>query len=114
MEFIPLGNSDARLIELVVHNDDRGNFARTWCVNSVLEQGIDFRPVIHGNSRHGAGDAFSTRAKSRFKAGSLHNKTHSRRHCRFAIPKRVAALSANDAGWPLLADRNFWPGKRGS
>ena len=21
---------------------------------------------------------------------------------------------ANDTGWPLLADRNFWPGKRGS
>ena len=29
-------------------------------------------------------------------------------------PETVAALSANDAGWPLPADRNFWPGKRGS
>ena len=28
-------------------------------------------------------------------------------------PETVAALSANDAGWPLLADRNFWPGTRG-
>jgi hypothetical protein len=25
MKLIPLGNSDARLIEFVVHNDDRGN-----------------------------------------------------------------------------------------
>jgi dTDP-4-dehydrorhamnose 3,5-epimerase len=29
-------------------------------------------------------------------------------------PETVAALSANDAGWPLLADRNFRLGKRGS
>jgi dTDP-4-dehydrorhamnose 3,5-epimerase len=49
MKFIPLGNSDARLIELVVHGDDRGSFARTWCVNSFLEQGIDFSPV-QGNT----------------------------------------------------------------
>jgi len=29
-------------------------------------------------------------------------------------PETVAALSANDAGWPLLADRNFRLGKRGN
>jgi dTDP-4-dehydrorhamnose 3,5-epimerase len=29
-------------------------------------------------------------------------------------PETVAALSAKEAGWPLLADPNFWPGKRGS
>jgi hypothetical protein len=28
-------------------------------------------------------------------------------------PETVAALSANDAGGPLPADRNFLPGKRG-
>jgi len=49
MKFIPLGNSDARLIELVVHNDDRGAFARTWCANSFSGQGIEFSPV-QGNT----------------------------------------------------------------
>jgi dTDP-4-dehydrorhamnose 3,5-epimerase len=45
MNFIPLGASDARLIELVVHADARGDFARTWCAKSFAEQGIDFHPV---------------------------------------------------------------------
>jgi dTDP-4-dehydrorhamnose 3,5-epimerase len=49
VKFIPLGNSDARLIELFAHVDDRGSFTRTWCANSFSEQGIDFRPV-QGNS----------------------------------------------------------------
>jgi dTDP-4-dehydrorhamnose 3,5-epimerase len=49
MKFIPLGNSDARLIELAVHVDERGSFSRTWCANSFLEHDIDFRPV-QGNS----------------------------------------------------------------
>lgn len=40
-----LGDSDARLIELVVHADARGEFARTWCARSFAEQGIDFSPV---------------------------------------------------------------------
>jgi dTDP-4-dehydrorhamnose 3,5-epimerase len=49
MKFIPLGSSDARLIELVVHVDERGSFSRTWCANSFSEHDIDFRPV-QGNS----------------------------------------------------------------
>jgi dTDP-4-dehydrorhamnose 3,5-epimerase len=49
MKFIPLGNSDARLIEIVVHGDDRGNFARTWCAKSFFEERIDFQPV-QGNT----------------------------------------------------------------
>lgn len=49
MKFIPLGGSDARVIELVVHADDRGNFTRTWCADSFAEHGINFRPV-QGNS----------------------------------------------------------------
>jgi dTDP-4-dehydrorhamnose 3,5-epimerase len=49
MKFISLGNSDARLIELVVHGDDRGAFARTWCASSFEKQGIEFSPV-QGNS----------------------------------------------------------------
>jgi dTDP-4-dehydrorhamnose 3,5-epimerase len=50
MKFIPLGQSDARLIELVVRVDDRGSFTRTWCADSFAAQGIDFRPVQGNNS----------------------------------------------------------------
>jgi dTDP-4-dehydrorhamnose 3,5-epimerase len=49
VKFIPLGSSDARLIELTVHEDTRGSFTRTWCAASFAEQGIDFIPV-QGNS----------------------------------------------------------------
>ncbi len=49
MKFVPLGSSDARLIELTVHRDTRGNFTRTWCAASFSEHGIDFVPV-QGNS----------------------------------------------------------------
>jgi dTDP-4-dehydrorhamnose 3,5-epimerase len=50
MKFIPLGQSDARLIELVVRADERGSFTRTWCADSFAEHGIDFRPVQGNNS----------------------------------------------------------------
>lgn len=82
MKFIPLGNSDARLIELVVHGDDRGNFARTWGVNSCLGQ-ESIILALYRVARHSrdfaarCGDAFSTRAESRCKVGSLNNGTHS-------------------------------------
>ena len=68
--------SDARLVELVVHNDDRGNFARTWCVNSFLEQGIDFRPVQGNTSFTGTvqGMHFQRAPKADAKAGSLHGR----------------------------------------
>jgi dTDP-4-dehydrorhamnose 3,5-epimerase len=49
MKFLPLGKSDAKLIELEVSADSRGNFARTWCAKSFAEQGLDFLPV-QGNS----------------------------------------------------------------
>jgi dTDP-4-dehydrorhamnose 3,5-epimerase len=49
VKFVPLGNSDARLIELVVHGDTRGSFTRTWCAASFAEHGVDFTPV-QGNS----------------------------------------------------------------
>jgi dTDP-4-dehydrorhamnose 3,5-epimerase len=49
MKFIPLGNSDARLIELVQHGDERGHFARTWCAKTFADQGIEFQPV-QGNT----------------------------------------------------------------
>jgi len=186
MKFIPVGHSDARLIELVVHGDDRGGFARTWCVNSFLEQGIDFSPVqgntsltrVRGTVR---GMHFQRAPKAdakivRCTSGSIHDvivdlRNESPTHGQIfenvlagdiatmlyvpagfahgfqtlsddtiveylmgveyvpdlydgfryddpvigiAWPETVAALSANDADWPLLADRNFWPGKRGS
>jgi dTDP-4-dehydrorhamnose 3,5-epimerase len=186
MKFIPLGNSDARLIELVVYGDDRGNFARTWCVNSFLEQGIDFSPVqgntsftrIRGTVR---GMHFQRTPKAdaklvRCTTGCIHDvivdlREHSVTRGQIYVnqlaadsgtmlyvppgfahgfqtlsddtiveylmgveyvpdlydgfryddpmigiswPEKVAALSPNDAGWPFLADRTFWPGKRGS
>lgn len=49
MKFLPLGQSDAKLIELVVHHDNRGEFTRTWCATSFARHGIDFCP-IQGNS----------------------------------------------------------------
>ena len=49
MKFIPLGSSDAILIELLVHLDERGSFSRTWCANSFSENGIEFCPV-QGNA----------------------------------------------------------------
>lgn len=49
MRFIKLGSSDASLIELDVHADDRGSFARTWCTRTFSDHGINFNPV-QGNS----------------------------------------------------------------
>jgi dTDP-4-dehydrorhamnose 3,5-epimerase len=49
MKFVPIGETDARLIELKVHGDDRGHFARTWCADLFREAGIDFTP-IQGNT----------------------------------------------------------------
>jgi dTDP-4-dehydrorhamnose 3,5-epimerase len=49
MIFLSIGSSDARLIQVVVHVDDRGSFSRIWCASSFAEHGIDFCPV-QGNS----------------------------------------------------------------
>jgi dTDP-4-dehydrorhamnose 3,5-epimerase len=186
MKFIPLGNSDAQLIELVMHRDYRGNFTRTWCVKSFLEHGIDFDPVqgntsftrIRGTVR---GMHFQRAPKAdaklvRCTTGRIHDVIVDLREesvtrgeiyvnqlaadiatmlyippgfahgfqtlsdnttveylmgveyvpdlydgfryddpmIGISWPEPVAALSPNDAGWPLLSDRNFWPGKRGS
>jgi dTDP-4-dehydrorhamnose 3,5-epimerase len=50
VKFIALGKSDARLIELAPRVDERGSFTRTWCADSFVAQGIDFRPVQGNNS----------------------------------------------------------------
>jgi dTDP-4-dehydrorhamnose 3,5-epimerase len=50
VKFVRLGESDARLIELMPHADDRGSFTRTWCADSFAAQGIDFRPIQGNNS----------------------------------------------------------------
>ena len=50
MKFVRLGDSDARLIELTPHVDERGSFMRTWCAASFAAQGIDFRPIQGNNS----------------------------------------------------------------
>jgi dTDP-4-dehydrorhamnose 3,5-epimerase len=49
VKFVTIGNSDARLIELMPRGDDRGSFTRTWCTDSFAAHGIEFRPV-QGNS----------------------------------------------------------------
>jgi dTDP-4-dehydrorhamnose 3,5-epimerase len=186
MKFIPLGNSDARLIELVVHSDDRGHFARTWCAKAFLEEGIAFQPV-QGNTSFTRtrgvvrGMHFQRAPKAdpklvRCTAGRIHDVIVDLREdsptrgqvyvnqltadiatmlyvpsgfahgfqtlsentvveylmgveyvpelydgfryddpmIGITWPETVTALSANDAQWPLLAERSFWPGKRGS
>ena len=60
MKFIQLRTSDARLIELDVRGDDRGSFTRTWCTETFLENGVDFRP-IQGNSSLTSGNAETIR-----------------------------------------------------
>ncbi len=49
MQFQPVGSTDARLIQLAVHADDRGAFARTWCADMFSKADIDFVPT-QGNS----------------------------------------------------------------
>jgi len=45
MEFIETELNEAYIIELEEHVDERGFFARTFCVNEFAEEGIDFNPV---------------------------------------------------------------------
>jgi dTDP-4-dehydrorhamnose 3,5-epimerase len=184
MKFIPLDNSGARLIELVVHGDERGRFARTWCANEFFAHSISFNPVQGNTSftrirgtvrgmhfqRAPKADAKIVRCTSGriydvivdlrkesptrgkiyvnelaaniatmlyIPAGFAHGfQTLSDdtiveylmgveyaselydgfRHDDPAIgitwPEPVTALSANDAAWPLLADRKFWLSER--
>ncbi len=49
MKFTPLLQTDALLVEPVVHADARGSFARAWCARTFAAQGIDFQPV-QGNT----------------------------------------------------------------
>lgn len=46
-----LADTDARLIRPVVHRDERGSFARTWCAETFAAAGIAFAPV-QGNTSH--------------------------------------------------------------
>ncbi|RZI60621.1 MAG: dTDP-4-keto-6-deoxy-D-glucose epimerase [Pseudomonas sp.] len=45
MRFTSLAGSDAKLIDLQVHGDKRGFFARTWCADLFHEAGLNFEPV---------------------------------------------------------------------
>jgi dTDP-4-dehydrorhamnose 3,5-epimerase len=45
MKFVSLAGSDAKFIELDIHSDTRGRFARTWCSELFEKAGIDFNPV---------------------------------------------------------------------
>jgi len=45
LRFTPTGVAGALLIDPVLRQDDRGYFARAWCLREFAEQGIDFVPV---------------------------------------------------------------------
>lgn len=49
MQFSPLMNSDARIIDLVLHADNRGGFSRVWCRSIFGQAGLEFEPV-QGNT----------------------------------------------------------------
>lgn len=48
MRVLRVGDSDARLIEPVLHADERGSFARSWCAESFAAAGFAFTP-LQGN-----------------------------------------------------------------
>jgi len=50
MKFIETELKEAYIIELEEHVDERGFFARTFCVNEFDEEGIDFNPVQRNRS----------------------------------------------------------------
>jgi dTDP-4-dehydrorhamnose 3,5-epimerase len=45
MRFEAIGESEARLVHLDVHRDERGCFARVWCLDGFRREGIRFEPV---------------------------------------------------------------------
>ncbi len=45
MKFFETELNDPYIIEIEKHEDERGFFARTFCVNEFAEEGIDFNPV---------------------------------------------------------------------
>jgi len=45
MRFIPLTLADAFVVELEKMSDERGSFARSWCVREFAEHGLDSRLV---------------------------------------------------------------------
>ncbi len=45
MRFLPTGIEGFRIVELDIHRDDRGGFARTFCAQSFADAGIDFQVV---------------------------------------------------------------------
>jgi dTDP-4-dehydrorhamnose 3,5-epimerase len=49
MQFNSIDGSDARLVELDVRGDSRGQFARVWCRRMFSEAGLEFEP-IQGNT----------------------------------------------------------------
>jgi dTDP-4-dehydrorhamnose 3,5-epimerase len=49
MNFEFVADTDARLIRPIVHRDERGCFARTWCAETFSQAGVAFVPQ-QGNS----------------------------------------------------------------
>jgi dTDP-4-dehydrorhamnose 3,5-epimerase len=52
MRFLPTAVDGAYVIEIDVHSDERGAFARTFCEDEFRAAGIDFRPVQMNISRN--------------------------------------------------------------
>ena len=45
LRFAPTDVVGAMLIDPILRKDDRGHFARAWCIREFAEHGIDFVPV---------------------------------------------------------------------
>ncbi|MET1029212.1 MAG: dTDP-4-dehydrorhamnose 3,5-epimerase family protein [Dongiaceae bacterium] len=45
MDFHRLDGSDAYLLQLKRHADERGDFMRTWCIDEFAQAGLPFTPV---------------------------------------------------------------------
>src|SRR5690349_16442003 len=54
MRFVDAGLEGARFVELEVHRDERGGFARTWCAEEFAAAGIDLTVVQANISRNPA------------------------------------------------------------
>jgi dTDP-4-dehydrorhamnose 3,5-epimerase len=121
--FVSLGYSDARLIELAVNVDDRGNFTPTWCAATFAREGIDFTP-IQGNTSltllyipAGFAHGFQTLADDTiveylmgvgYEAELSDEFRHDDPLIGIKRPGPVSVLSAKDAAWSRLSERKLW------
>ncbi|MBZ5623484.1 MAG: dTDP-4-dehydrorhamnose 3,5-epimerase family protein, partial [Acidobacteriia bacterium] len=89
LRFAPTDVVGAMLIDPILRKDDRGHFARAWCIREFAEHGIDFVPVeanIGFNVRKGTlrGLHFQTPRGGRPRQGP-HPEEHRTRFDEFTI-----------------------------